>query len=257
MQDLSNNPIQQKQSSNNFLIYTLIVIILILIVFIGYIYKTKDFFDKTEHSNKYVKKNEINFDDLPSFIKDDYVLKSTHNEKLSELNSDITRLNSIKNDSNTDMRVEPKIIEKIVEVEKVIEVKVNEKGEVLPSLPIDKKNFKTYTCKSFKTGSIKVPQNCKRALYSFLNTNKDAKMFEVIGLTDKQEFRLIRNLEDVYGKNNIGNLAEYTKMGLSRQRVVETSWLIKEHLGKWTSIGTVNYSVTAKNKRGFVIRAYK
>jgi len=79
----------------------------------------------------------------------------------------------------------------------------------------------------------------------------------VIGLIDQQEFRLIEKLEDVYGKKRLGNLSKYAQTGLSKQRVIEASWVVRQHLGKKAIIDPVNYIITKKNKRGFVVKAYK
>jgi len=124
-------------------------------------------------------------------------------------------------------------------------------------LKVDKTKYNTYTCKTLDSGSISISKQCRNNLNTFLNKNKIAKKFEVIGLVDNKEFTLIKALEDVYGKNRVGNISLYTQIGLSRQRVIEASWLIKRKLKSFAKINTVNYTVTSKNKRGFVVRAYK
>ncbi|MEA2018277.1 MAG: hypothetical protein U9N59_07505, partial [Campylobacterota bacterium] len=148
-------------------------------------------------------------------------------------------------------------VEKVVEVEKIIEVeKVVEKIVEIP-VSIDKTKYKTFTCKTLKNGTVYVSKQCKKNLISFLKKNNDAKMYEVIGMVDSAEFRLIKKLEDVYGKNKIGNLSKYAQIGLSRKRVIEAIWVVKKSLPKNKNITNVNYTITSKDKRGFVVRAYK
>ena len=150
-------------------------------------------------------------------------------------------------------------VEKVVEVEKIVEVEKLVEVEKIVEIPvvIDKTKFKTYTCKTLKNGVIYVSKKCKKDLVSFLKKNSDAKLYEIIGMVDTAEFRLIKKLEDVYGKNNIGNLSKYAQIGLARKRVIEATWVVKNNLDKNANIKNVNYSITVKDKRGFVVRAYK
>ena len=117
--------------------------------------------------------------------------------------------------------------------------------------------FSTYTCKSMDSGGIQISQKCKKELYTFLDKNINSKMFEVIGMVDNKDFKFINKLKDVYGEKRIKHLAKYSQIGLSRQRVIEASWLVRKHLGNYKHIKAVNYTLNAKDKKGFVVRAYK
>jgi hypothetical protein len=86
--------------------------------------------------------------------------------------------------------------------------------------------------------------------------NKDAKKYEVIGMVDDIDFKFINKLKDVYVAKKVKELSKYSQIGLSRQRVIEASWLIKEHIGNYSDIKTVNYTIHSQNKKGFVVRAY-
>jgi len=156
-------------------------------------------------------------------------------------------------------------VEKIVEVEKIVKVPVEKIIEVkkMSNTPLVRKEkelkrtFSTYTCKDMKSGSIKISQKCKNDLYLFLKRNKDSKVFEVIGMIDNKDFKLLNKLKDVYGEKRIKHLSKYSQIGLSRQRVIEASWLMKKYLGDYNNIKTVNYKINAKDKKGFIVRAYK
>lgn len=227
-----------KQSENKSLVYILSAVLIILVV---YIYTTKGVISKQELDSSYIKKGYVIFEDLDAKSQKEYVLKKLCDKKINQPVS----VPNVKKEI-----VQPIVVEKVIEVEKIVKVKL--KPELL-----DKTKYKTYTCTSLESGSIYILQKCQDDLDSFLENNKDAKIYEVIGLVDNAEFRLIKKLEDVYGKNKIGNLAKYAQIGLSRQRVIEATWIMKKQLGSIANVNTVNYTVTTKNKRGFIVRAYK
>jgi phage terminase small subunit len=188
-------------------------------------------------------------------------------EKIVEVEKVVEKIVEVEKVVEKIVEVE-KVVEKIVEVEKVVEkpietekvvevIKTEIKTIVVDALPIDKTKFKTYTCKTLDSGSIEITKKCRNNLNKFLENNSESRKFEVIGLVDKAEFSLMKTLEDVYGKKRVGNLTLYTQIGLSRQRVIEAAWLVKKQLGSYAKINAVNYTATSKNKRGFVIRAYK
>lgn len=280
-----------QQNSSGFIVSLLSVTIVVLLGYIGYIYYTKDVIKKGEIKRDYIKKDDISFDMLPSYVQNDYISKLRYENKIDDMEDRISQLKSINDvqqnsgrsivvDKLHEIEVEKvvevekivvekeileveKVVEKIVEVEKVVEVekiieveKVVEKIVEIP-VSIDKTKYKTFTCKTLKNGTVYVSKQCKKNLISFLKKNNDAKMYEVIGMVDSAEFRLIKKLEDVYGKNKIGNLSKYAQIGLSRKRVIEAIWVVKKSLPKNKNITNVNYTITSKDKRGFVVRAYK
>lgn len=281
MENQTNNT---EQNSSGFIISLLSVTIVILLGYMGYIYYTNDIVKKGDIKRDYINKDDITFDMLPSYIQSDYILKSQYDSKINDIKSmenrikqlkDITdveknsarsiivdKLHEIEVPKVVEKKVEvPKIVEKIVEkkveVPKIIEKKVEVEKIVEVPVVIDKTKFITYTCKTLESGTKYISKKCKKDLISFLHKNKNAKLYEVIGMVDSSEFRLVKQLEDVYGKNKIGNLSKYAQIGLSRQRVIEATWIVKKNLDKKANIKNVNYTVTAKDKRGFVVRAYK
>ncbi|MGB3751717.1 MAG: hypothetical protein WA945_09125 [Arcobacteraceae bacterium] len=246
---------QNETKQNNALVYILLVVIIILLGYIGYLYGFKDMVKKDDLKDKYILKSDIAFSMLPSYEKSRYINFYEHDTQINELQQQIRNL---KNTQPTVVEVE-KVIEKIVNVpvEKVVEVE--KIVEIQNSIPYnnDKTTFNTFTCKNLEEGSISVSKSCQSKLYKFLDENRGSKSFEVIGMVDDKDFKFINKLKDVYGENKIKNLAKYSQIGLSRQRVIEASWLIKKHIGNYDQIKAVNYTLNSKNNKGFVVRAYK
>ena len=260
--------------ANNTLAYVLGSLLVILTGYMTYIYTSHDILKKGQLSEKYILKNNLDFTMLSSYEKSRYVELYKHNNELENLKQEIQSLrdNNVQNNSL-------KIVEKIVEVEKVVKVPVEKIVEVEKIVPVDKTSnvpmniqdevkiikeikksnltFNTYTCKSMDAGGINISKKCRNELYKFLEENKTSKVFEVIGMVDDKDFKFINRLKDVYGEKKIKHLSKYSQIGLSRQRVIEASWVIKKHLGDYKYIKTVNYTVNSKDKKGFIVRAYK
>jgi len=275
---MEENKKELEVKSSNTLVYVLSILTLILTGYITYIYSSHDIIKKGQLKDQYVLKTDISFDMLPSHERSRYVEYFEHSNQVTSLNKELKQLQNNKNSFST---ANPVVVEKIIEVEKIVEVeKVIEKivevetikeVEKIVTVPINlqdevqivkefkKSNltFNTYTCKTMDSGGINISQKCKKDLKQFLDKNKNSKMFEVIGMVDNKDFKLINTLKDVYGEKRIKHLAKYSQIGLSRQRVIEASWLVKKHVGNYKNIKTVNYTVNAKDKKGFVVRAYK
>ncbi len=266
MEPLNSQTEQPKQSDNS-LVYILLFIIVVLLGYIGYIHGTKEIVKKDHIKENYIKKDDISFDILPLYIQDKYVLKSLYDYKVNDLET--KNLTILKKLEEAIVKKEPLVIEKIIAAEKATHTRMDTSIELIPkeqnigsqtvaeSTTSDSTKTKTYTCKTLNSSSEYITKYCKKQLIKFLDENKDAKRFEVIGLIDKQEFKLVEKLEDVYGKQRVGNLSKYAQHGLSKQRVIEASWVIRQYLGKQVQVDSVNYTITQKNKRGFVVKAYK
>lgn len=260
------------------LVYILAAVIFGLSGYIGYLYNSNDLVNKGQLLDKYILKTDINFNKLPASEKSRYIDFYEHNNQIAALNKQIQQLKKDKQSTTPPKVIEKivevekivkvpvekiveieKVVEKIVEVEKIVKVAVPISNEIMIEKKVKKSNlsFNTYTCKDLGSGSVKISKKCKKELYSFLDKNKKSDAFEVIGMVDNQDFKLINTLKDVYGEKRIKHLSKYSQIGLSRQRVIEATWLIRQHLGKHKNITTVNYTVNSKDKKGFVIRAYK
>jgi len=267
---------QEPKSSS--ILYISIILLLMSLCYIAYLYLSYEIIKKDQLKEKYVLKNNINFDMLPSYEKSNYVDSYKYTNQITNLKKQIQQIqkNNISTNNIRTIEVEKIVkvpVEKIVEVEKIIKVPVDRIVEVEKNvtIPFDTKDetqilkeiettnltFNTYTCKNMKSGSIQISQKCKNDLYSFLKRNKDSKVFEVIGMIDNKDFKLLNKLKDVYGEKKIRHLSKYSQIGLSRQRVIEASWLMKKYLGDYNNIKTVNYKINAKDKKGFIVRAYK
>lgn len=249
---MENEPLKPVESGmGNVVNIVLGAVVIGLLVFGGYIYQTKSIVPKGDKKT---------FDDLPLYIQEQYVPKSDMLSLQEQLQDSKEQIKQLKGqlDQKQDMR-SPLVPNNKLDAKQEVREKVIEKIVKVPDT-IDKTNYKTYTCKSFDPAGISIPDSCKKSLFTFLDTNKNAKLFEIIGLVDDREFRLIKNLEDVYGVKKIKDIKKYVQRGLSRQRVVEMTWLIKEHFHNLGDddfkLNAVNYTLYSKNKRGFVIKAY-
>lgn len=266
---MEENQKKQEVKLSNTLVNTLSLITLVLIGYIAYIYSSNDIVKKGQLNDQYVLKTDMKFSMLPSYEKSRYIEYFEYDKKITELNKQLQYAQNNKNSANPSVvekivkvdKIVEKIveIEKIVEVEKIINVPMDMRDEFAIVKEIKKSNltFNTYTCKTMDSGGIRISKKCKKALYKFLDKNKNSKIYEVIGIVDNKDFKLINTLKDVYGEKRIKHLSKYSQLGLSRQRVIEASWLVKKYLGNYKNIKTVNYTVNAKDKKGFVVRAYK
>ena len=174
-----------------------------------------------------------------------------------------------------------KIVEKIVEVpvEKIVKkdikvdkdiktiskIKPNEslkkKAKIIKDTKLAKTTAKKYTsfhCYNMGDGDIYPSKQCKKHLKTFLNKNKNASVFEVIGVVKYNECKILDRLKKTESKAKISKIADILERGLSRKRVIEGVWAIKSHMGKDIKTRVINYTIMSKhNKKGFIVRAYK
>lgn len=248
---------------NNTLGYIMSGLLIVSLGYTGYLYYSKDMVKKGDLKEKYIEKDNITFDTLPSYTKDRYVEKYKYESELSILNSKIKGLQS----KTTSSIAKPQVVEKIIEVEKIVEVEKIieiekivevEKSSANKLSKIDKKSFNVYSCYDMSAGGVEPSLQCKKTLKEFLEKNKNSKLFEIIGVNNKKEFELIKKLRKTENKTRVDNLSHYAKLGISRKRVLEGAWAIREILGDDTNIQLVNYTVTSKKEdKGFILRAYK
>ena len=247
----ANNTEDETIKGNNTLSYTLIGIIIVLLGYIGYIYNSHDLLKKGELKKTYIKKESISFSDLPSYAKSDYITKYDYTKKVDQLNSKINDLETkiSANDIVTVQNKEERTVESITETKVITPEKDKTKAKL---------KFVSFKCYDMIDGGYYPSKKCVKDLNIFLDHHKDAETFEVIGVVNTKEFDLIRKLKDVYGNGEVARLSEFAQLGLSRKRVVEGTWVIKNHLGTKTNVQVVNYTITSKKgNKGFVVRAYK
>lgn len=215
-------------------------ICIVLAGFLGYKYYTFEMIEKKDFKKNYIKKDDIAFEDLPSYIKSDYISNFRHNQKIDELNSKIAQFSA------------PKIEEKIVEVEKIVEkiVKIDSN--------IDKSNFKSYRCFDMIGGDYVPSKTCIEELKIFLDQNKEAKLFEVIGVGNGKGFEFTNLVNDEDLKKKLKNYETLAQKGLIQKRVEEAVWEIKKYLGLKTNVQTATYDLELKEgEKGFILRAYR
>ncbi|WP_419768752.1 hypothetical protein [Arcobacter sp.] len=153
------------------------------------------------------------------------------------------------------------VVYKKSEPKEIIKEIVTEK--MVPAKPLDDKQLKNYfnsnkyeiyKCYDFKVGIATFPNECKKTLKDFLAKNKDSFKLEVTAVISPDDKEIIKkaNLE-----NASDTLKEYIIRGFSRQRVLETSFYIRDVLKDDVILTPVNYYVKSKKlSKGIIIKAY-
>ena len=225
----------KQQPQNNILAWSFGVLLLIFCGFMVYVYLSFDLINKGDLKEKYVYKDDIDFYILPSYIQDRYIEKYIYTSKVDNLNSQIQDLKSKENQQCEQIVVEKEIIK----------------------YKHDFKEIDSYSCYSMIDGGLAVSKNCIKKLHSFLDMNKEAKMFRIIGVVDKTEFALITKIKYFEDDIQVNRLSKLAHLGLAQKRVIDASQIIKNHLGIHTNIQFEDYIITSKkNLTGFIIRAY-
>ena len=250
------------QECSHTLGYVFLGLTIVVSAVLGYIYFSYDMVEKGDLKTKYILKDDITYANLPYDIQEQYIQKYSATLQINTLKD---KVNKLKN-----KKCEPKIITKIVEkpVEKIVTKIVEKPVEKIvtkivtkivekPILAkIDRTNYKVYRCN--KMENIVYPsKSCLKTLKKFVDTNKDAKLFEVIGVYDTQGFETLDNLKNVHNQNRIEKITHFAQIGLAQKRVSEAVWELKDMVPKDVAIQVVNYSVESKTEKGFIVRAYK
>lgn len=127
----------------------------------------------------------------------------------------------------------------------------------------DKENNHVAILKCYDTqvGSYYLSEDCHKNIKEFVNLHKDASRFEVIGVTDKDDFTIINKLmkkDDSLNTKDTELLKDFSDLSLGRYRVIQATWQIKDALGENTFVTPVNYTIhSKKDNRGVVVRVYK
>jgi hypothetical protein len=116
-------------------------------------------------------------------------------------------------------------------------------------------------CGDMVSGNFKISSTCKAKVDKFLSQYDETHYFEVIPIIGTGGFA---SLSKVQGDKRLGipdseikRLTRLSNIGLGRDRAKEGGWLIRDKFGDDVKISYTVYSIEAKNKRGFVIRAYR
>ncbi len=147
---------------------------------------------------------------------------------------------------------EPKEIVKEVVKEKIVPVKSLDDKQLKSYF--NSKKYNIYKCYDFKVGVATFPNECKKPLKEFLAKNKDSFKLEITGVVSPDDIALVKkvNLGDASPK-----MREYIVRGFSRERVLETSFYIRDVLKDDVILTPVNYYVVSKKvSKGVIIKAY-
>jgi len=241
---------QTTTSCNYTLGYIFLGLFIIVSGVLGYIFFSYDLVDKGDLSEKYILKDEVIFENLPYEIQDQYIAKYNASLQLNRLKE---KLNSLKKQD-----CKPEIITKTIEVEKPVEkiiTKIIEKP-IYKKEKIDKSHYSTFKC--YDMSDVIYPSSqCKKDLKLFMQKNKDARLFEVIGVYNTHGFNTLENLKNIHNKKRIDKITNLAQLGLSQKRASEGVWVLKEIAPKDANIQVVNYSIKEPNDKGFIVRAYK
>lgn len=161
------------------------------------------------------------------------------------------------NQSSNELKV--KEITKLVVKERVVPKVVDLNNENFKKY-YNSSEFNTLKCYDFKAGETHLPKDCANKIEKFIKENNKSLKFEVIPVVAKSDniiYDKIKN--DIKDKDSKfkEKIEDYLLYGLSKDRVLEASFYIKEKFGEDMIIVPTNYYVTSsKNNKGIIIKAY-
>ncbi len=247
----------KKKENKSILSYFMIIIFLLLPVAIYLLY-TKDSVKEKSQKNIVLQEKEIK---EKTSINNE---KNIKEEPLTVYNN--LEEKKVLEEEKLQLKIENK--EKVEKEKPQIKESIKEKI-VIKELKLNRQSFKKYynsskyntlKCYNFKVGNIFPDNSCKIGLKKFLKANKNAIRFEVIpviGQNDNQIFikmrESLKDMDEIFQEK----VRKYMLRGLSRERVLEVSWHIKDILGEDTILTPTNYYVKSrKNSKGVIVRAY-
>lgn len=257
---------KKETSSINIFIYLASIIAIILLAVVIYLFTKENSKEVQIVSNnssiKTLSKEEIILNKNIEKLKNtENILKKSIQEKIENLEKKAEEVPA-KIDSTP---IKESTKEKVrIEIKEVIKEKI-----VTKVIKLDKNNFKifynsskynTLKCYNFKAGDTFPTISCKKSINKFFKKNKDAIRFEIIPVIaqkDNLNFNKLKPNITKLDKKFQEKVKEYMNRGLSRERVLETTWYIIDKFGKDTVLTPTNYYVkSAKNNKGVIIKAY-
>jgi len=258
---VSENINKNNNEAHSYLTYTLAALTAILFSVGIYFYTSYEIISKDDFKNNYKQKSTINFDDLSYATQDEYTLKSNIPfNNTQELINQIENLNAKLKNQKVKTIVNTKIVK---DIQVVKDTTIVTKLVSTNSFNVNK--FNVAKCYDMKTNDDQLSSTCAKDILSFLNKNKDAKYFEVIGLLSNEDFLYLKKFKknlDVLTKLNvtpsiIDRLEKFADVGLSSKRVEETIWFINQNSKTKLNIFPTNYTITSKShNKGTIVRAY-
>ena len=261
------NETNNNNGINNGIFYGLLTLFFIFIAYAIYIYSTSVILSKKDYKENYIKVDDVEFNNLPSYIQSEYIKKyECPTKKVVEKVIDNSLIEQLQNENK---KLKEKLLiqpTKIITKTKIKNIPVIKKETVIIKEDIfNTSKYDVAKCYNMAKGSDQLTKKCTKNIFNFINKHKNAKYFEVIGVLSRDDFLILKKLKknlDVLEKLNvttakIKKLEKYSDIGLSQKRVEETIWFIKQTLGKDTIALPVNYTITSKyHNRGTVVRAY-
>ena len=221
-----------------------IIVPILLIITISTVYFSKnDFIIKEIIKERIVEKivkvefdkQTLVFTDLPMNIQNSFVSENKYLLLKNKYNN-LNKLNP--NESNNQQTLNKKIT--------LLQNNLNKINS-----RIKNQKFNSVSCYDTKVSLKNLSNACINKVKSFLNKNKNTTVrFQIIPLLDQKD-------ESTFTIVKSKSKQEFLKLGLSRARVLEAAWLVKDTLGKEALITYVNYIAQSKQGRGVIIRAYK
>jgi len=161
------------------------------------------------------------------------------------------------------IKTEPTVKKEIIVEEKEIikEIKVIDEKLTKETFQefYNSRKFEKFTCYDYNAGAIQPSKKCLDNLHNFLEKNKNAIRLEIIPVVSNEDKKLFDGIEEIELENysTPQRLTKYALRGLSRDRVLELTWNIKQISGINLVLTPTNYYVeSSKNNKGVLIKAY-
>ncbi|RXJ86024.1 hypothetical protein [Arcobacter sp. CECT 8985] len=183
-----------------------------------------------------------------------YLLVS--NKLNNEIKKENTNTNPIKEVSKEVKKIESSPIEEVKKTIKKEEVLIKKNDTISSKEDLrnlfNTKKFTLIKCYNYNTFQKKPPLKCKEKIKTFVEKNSNAVRFEVIGIVGESDIKKANKMSE----NK--QIQKYIINGISRDRVIQSFWTVKEIIGNKKIILTpVNYNIISKDdNKGIIIRAY-
>lgn len=196
------------------------------------------------------------FDELKASIS---LREKEYQKAKNELKADV-----IKKDEELQLREKDKeklgkYIREITSLKKTL--KEFENGKKIVKISNKLQKLGKVECGDMVSGNFAISSTCKTKVDKFLAQYDNTNYFEVIPIVGTGGFASLSKVQRDgrlgISDSEIKRLTRLSNIGLGRDRAKEGGWLIRDKFGDDVKISYTVYSIEAKNKRGFVIRAYR
>ena len=206
--------------------------------------------------NEKLAKIRKSFDDLKSSIA---LREKEYQKARNELKADVSKKDDELQLREKDKEKLGKYIREITSLKKTL--KEIESGERISKASNKLQKLGKVECGDMVSGNFKISSTCKAKVDKFLAQYDETNYFEVIPIIGTGGFASLSKVQRDgrlgIPESEIKRLTRLSNIGLGRDRAKEGGWLIRDKFGDDVKISYTVYSIEAKNKRGFVIRAYR